>query len=168
VDEPLDIVVGRIERLARDAIVNASNRELMAGAGVDHAIRSAAGPEMSALLARHGPMGMRPAVMTPGFALPAKFVIHTAAPVWFIPGDRDEKIAGLALCYSACLEIAAQAGLRTLAFPALGTGIFGWPKDLACRIALATVRGTRAEGLSVTFCCFTEEDAEIYRAEMAR
>lgn len=163
----IDIVVGRIEALARDAIVNPANRELAPGGGADGAIRDAAGPELTALLNRHGPLGAKGALLTPGFALPARFVIHTAAPVWFGAGDRDEKIAGLAQCYSACLETAAEAGLRTIAFPALGTGIYGWPKQLACSIAVSMARAN-GEALDVTFCCFTQADAAIYAAELSR
>lgn len=162
----LDVTIGRIETLAVDAIVNAANRELIAGAGVDGAIRRAAGPQLTQHLTRHGPLPLSNVLVTPGYALPARFVIHTAAPIWSQSGARDAKIAALAQCYRACLSAAAETGLHEIAFPALGTGIYGWPKDLACRIAVETTRAApRAPG-RIIFCCFTEDDAGIYRAEL--
>ncbi|MGE3143669.1 MAG: macro domain-containing protein [Hyphomonadaceae bacterium] len=164
----LQVIVARIEHLALDAIVNPANRELLPGGGADGAIRAAAGPALNDMLARHGPLPESGALLTPGFRLPARFIIHTAAPIWRAPGDEDEKIAALAHCYRACLDCAAEARLAALAFPALGTGIYGWPKELACRIAVETVRGAARAPARVVFCCFTDDDADIYRAELGR
>ncbi len=161
-----EIVIGRIERLALDAIVNPANQALIPGGGADGAIRRAAGPDLDALLAKHGPLPQRGVLMTPGFRLPAKFILHVAAPIWEAPGGRDEKIAGLAHCYSASLNAAADARLASLAFPAIGTGIYGWPKALACAIAVSTVKNAPRAPARIVFCCFTREDADIYRAEL--
>lgn len=163
----LEVVVARLETLAVDAIVNAANRELAPGAGVDGAIRRAAGPALTEALNRHGPLPDSNVLITPGFALPARFVIHTAAPVWHGQATRDHKIAALAQCYRACLTAAHEASLHAIAFPALGTGIYGWPRDIACRIAIATTRASPHAPQRVLFCCFTEEDAAFYREALA-
>jgi len=160
----LEVVVARLETLAVDAIVNAANRELEPGAGVDGAIRRAAGPGLTELLTRHGPLPDSNVLLTPGFALPAAFVIHTAAPIWHGAGTQDHKVAALAQCYRACLAVAHEASLHAIAFPALGTGIYGWPRDIACRIAIATTRAAPHAPQRVVFCCFTEEDAAFSRA----
>jgi O-acetyl-ADP-ribose deacetylase (regulator of RNase III) len=166
---PFEIVVGRIERLAVDAIVNAANRALARGSGVDGAIRAAAGPRLDALLATLGGVAEGQAIVTPGFELPARFVIHTAAPVYFAAGDEAEKIRRLGACYCACMAAAHKAGCASIAFPALGTGAFGWPKALGCEIAIAHVQAALAQapGLRrIVFCCFAEEDAALYRAAL--
>jgi O-acetyl-ADP-ribose deacetylase (regulator of RNase III) len=165
----LEIVVGRIERLAVDAVVNAANRALARGSGVDGALRAAAGPGLDALLATYRGLAEGQALVTPGFDLPARLVIHTVAPIYFAAGDEAEKIALLGACYRACVEAAQQAGCASLGFPALGTGTFGWPKPLGCEIAVANVKAAspRAPSLSrIIFCCFTEEDAALYRAAL--
>jgi len=159
----LEVVVARLETLAVDAIVNAANHELAPGAGVDGAIRRAAGPGLTELLTRHGPLPDSNVLITPGFALPARFVIHTAAPIWHGLGTRDHKVAALAQCYRAALSAAHDASLHSLAFPALGTGIYGWPRDIACRVAIATTRAAPHAPQRVLFCCLTEEDAAFYR-----
>ena len=162
-----EIVVGRIERLAVDAVVNAANSALIRGSGVDGALRGAAGPRLDALLATYGGLEEGHALVTPGFDLPAKHVIHTVAPIYFAAGDKVEKIERLGACYRACLEAAERSGCASIAFPALGTGAFGWPKTLGCEIALANVEAglAKAPGVArVIFCCFVEEDAALYRA----
>jgi O-acetyl-ADP-ribose deacetylase len=166
-DLQLDVVVGRIERMAVDAIVNPANRELLPGGGADGAIRDAAGPELDALLATLGPLPEGGAIATPGFDLPARFVIHTAAPIWRVPGPEDHKQAVLAACYRASVTEAARVGAKSLAIPALGTGIYGWPFALATNIAIAAVRACAVAPSRVVFCCFTERDADIYRAALA-
>lgn len=166
----LDVIVGRIETLALDAIVNAANRELIGGAGVDGAIRRAAGPKLNALLATMGALEEGAALITPGFALPARHVIHTVAPIYHSPGAETEKIARLASCYRECLMAAAREGLESIAFPALGTGAFGWPKELGCEIAVETVTEQLAfaPGVArVVFCCFVEGDAALYRRQLS-
>lgn len=163
----LEIVVDRIERLEVDAIVNPANRGLIPGAGADGAIRQAAGPALSVLLAQKAPLPARGALLTPGFDLPARYVIHTAAPVWDGPGGQDAKRRGLERCYRACLDVAAETDIESLAFPALGTGIFGWPKDIACAIAVRTVRAHKRAPARVIFCCLTAADANFYRAVLS-
>jgi O-acetyl-ADP-ribose deacetylase (regulator of RNase III) len=97
--------------------------------------------------------------------LPARYVVHTVAPIYFAPGERHEKIMLLRSCYRECLAAAHAHGCASIAFPAIGTGAFGWPKKLGCSIAVAGVRESETD-LRVTFCCFSEEDAALYRAEL--
>lgn len=152
--------------MAVDAIVNAANGALAPGGGVDGAIRAAAGPELDRLLAHAGGLEEGAALATPGFQLPAPWIIHTVAPIWRAPGLEADKIARLSQCYRSCIEAAADLSLSTLAFPALGTGAFGWPKPLACETALGGVRAAlaRFKGLqSVIFVCFSSDDAAVYR-----
>ncbi len=161
-----EVLVGRIETLALDAVVNAANKALRPGTGVDGAIRAAAGPELTALTDTLAPIEDGAAVLTPGFGLPARHIIHTAAPIWTAPGPEGEKVAGLARCYTASITLAHEHALESLAFPCLGTGNFGWPRGFACAIAIAACEQALADAPTVTrivFCCFTEADAEIYR-----
>lgn len=164
----IDVIVGRIETLACDAIVNAANAALYPGGGVDGAIRTAAGPAMNARLAEAGELEFGAALVTPGFALPARHVIHVAAPIWTQPGPAAAKERGLARVHQAAIAAARAIPAASLAFPALGTGAFGWPKPLAARIAADAVRRALAQGPSlwVVFCCFSEADAAIYRAAL--
>jgi O-acetyl-ADP-ribose deacetylase (regulator of RNase III) len=164
-----EILVARIETLALDAVVNAANRQLLPGTGVDGALRAAAGPELTRLTTTMAAIGDGDAVLTPGFAAPARHIIHTAAPVWVLPGDESEKIAGLGRCYANCIALAAEHRLASIAFPCLGTGNFGWPRDLACSIAIDHAHAARLRAPGVTrivFCCFTEADAAPYRARL--
>lgn len=166
----ISVLVGRIETLALDAVVNAANRDLLPGTGVDGALRGAAGPELTRLTATLGPLAEGEAVLTPGFGAPARHIIHTAAPVWWSPGDEAEKIAALGRCYRNAIALAGAHGFAAIAFPCLGTGNFGWPRDLACRIACEASAGALAGAPSIkrlVFCCFAEADAEIYRVELA-
>jgi O-acetyl-ADP-ribose deacetylase (regulator of RNase III) len=167
---PFEILIARIETLDVDAVVNAANRELMAGTGVDGAIRAAAGPELTQLTHNMTPLEDGEARLTPGFRLSARHIIHVAAPIWTLPGEKAAKVAGLAACYRACIEVAGKETLSSIAFPCLGTGNFGWPRDFACAIAVAACEDalTTAPSLSrVVFCCFTEADATPYRAALA-
>lgn len=164
----LDVIVGRIETLALDAVVNPANSALLPGGGADGAIRRAAGPELGNLLAQAGGLSEGAALVTPGFRLPARWVIHTVAPRWR-PGI-GERGALLGQCYRSCVEAAAELGLRRIGFPALGAGGYGWPMDKASDIAVASTR----EALSrfrdieqIVFCCIAEPDAAIYRARLA-
>lgn len=164
---PFEILVGRIETLGVDAVVNAANKNLAPGSGVDGALRAAAGADLTKLTDRLGPIKIGEAVITPGFKLPAKFIIHTAAPIWTEPGPEGEKVAGLAKCYLSSVKMAASRQFRSLAFPCLGTGIYGWPRGFACGIAIAACEQALQEAPSierVVFCCFSEDDADIYRA----
>jgi O-acetyl-ADP-ribose deacetylase (regulator of RNase III) len=163
------IIVARIETLKLDAVVNAANRELAPGAGVDGALRAAAGPELTKHTDKLPRLDEGAAVITPGFRAPAKHIIHTAAPVYFHEGDESAKIAVLSRCYESSITLAGEQGLTSIAFPCLGTGIYGWPRELACTIALdATARALESAPsiTDLTFCCFTEDDADVYRARL--
>jgi O-acetyl-ADP-ribose deacetylase len=166
----VSVMVGRIETLALDAIVNAANRQLLPGTGVDGALRAAAGPELTRLTATMPPIAEGEAVLTPGYGAPARHIIHTAAPIWVLPGDEGDKIAALGRCYRNCIVLAGAHALTSIAFPCLGTGNFGWPRPLACRIAIESSVDALSAAPSIiqlVFCCFTEADADVYRAELA-
>ncbi|MBS0386068.1 MAG: macro domain-containing protein [Proteobacteria bacterium] len=166
---PFEIQVARIETLALDAVVNAANTRLMPGGGVDGALRAAAGDELTRLTDTLGPIEEGGATVTPGFKLPARYIIHTAAPVWHAPGEKGAKVATLARCYTASIVMASSRQFASLAFPCLGTGNFGWPRDFACAIAIAACEEALARAPSITrlvFCCFTEADATPYRAAL--
>ncbi len=163
---PFEILVARIETLALDAVVNAANRDLAPGTGVDGALRASAGPELTKHTETLLPLDPGQAILTPGFNLPARFIIHTAAPVWTAPGLEGEKVADLAACYAACIALAQEHKLKSIAFPCLGTGNFGWPRGFACAIAIAACEQALPAAPSVervVFCCFTATDAELYR-----
>lgn len=129
---------GDITRMAVDAIVNAADEQLAGGGGVDGAIHRAAGPELVEASRALAPCPTGEARITPGFALPARFVVHAVGPVWR-GGGRGE--AGLlASAYMASLDIAAEAGARSIAFPAISTGVYGYPKAAAATVALAAIR----------------------------
>ncbi len=166
----MEILVGRIETLALDAVVNAANRRLQPGTGVDGALRAAAGPDLTRATAALGGVGEGEAVITPGFALPARHVIHTAAPVWHASRDDGAKVAALTGCYASSLALAHAHGLASIAFPCLGTGNFGWPRDIACETAIITCHAVSAETnlKHIVFCCFSDADADVYRAHMQR
>jgi O-acetyl-ADP-ribose deacetylase len=153
-----------ITTLAVDAIVNAANAELFPGGGVDGAIRKAAGREMDDELFRIGWCEPGTAVITPGYRLPAKWAIHTVAPI-YSAGTGQEPV--FAHCYESALKIADERGIATIAFPCIGTGIYGWPADLAARLAFDTVvthLKSCAQQTTVTFCCFSDADRARYAA----
>jgi O-acetyl-ADP-ribose deacetylase (regulator of RNase III) len=157
-----------ITTLAVDAIVNAANEELAPGGGVCGAIHRAAGPELAKACARAGPCPTGQARMTPGFRLPARFVIHAVGPVWH--GGRAGEAELLASTYRAALDIARREKLASVAFPAISTGIYGYPLTEATGIAVSTVRSElRAPGSvsRVVFACFNEDALRAYDAELA-
>ena len=155
-----------ITTLAADAIVNAANCSLLGGGGVDGAIHRAAGPELLEACRKFGGCRTGEARITPGFKLPAKFVIHTPGPVWY-GGTRGEAEL-LASCYRNSLRLAAEAGCRNIAFPGISTGVYGYPRELAAQVALDTVRKWReALPQEVIFVCFSAADLEVYRKLLA-
>ena len=151
----IEIVESDITRLAVDAIVNAANKTLQGGGGVDGAIHRAAGPELRAACAALGACETGEAKITPGFRLPGRYVIHTVGPVWG-GGERGEDRL-LASCYRNSLALGLNHDLATIAYPAISTGAYGYPPERAARIALRTViaglAGTEAIE-RVVFCCF--------------
>ena len=155
-------VSGDITKLHVDAIVNAANMSLLGGGGVDGAIHRAAGPELLEACRKLSGCGTGDAKATPGFRLPAKWIFHAVGPVWN-GGHRneDELLAG---CYRRALELAAEHKARSIAFPAISTGIYGFPADHAARIAVDTVKEhVEASGVElVNFVCFDERTLGIY------
>jgi len=160
---------GDITQLPVDAIVNAANRSLLGGGGVDGAIHRAAGPELLAFCRTLSGCPTGEAKLTPGFSLPAKHVIHTVGPVWRGGGSGEDGL--LASCYRRSLEVAQRHGCTGVAFPAISTGIFGFPADRAAAIAVRTVSAVlQQQELPdvVVFCCFSEASADHHRAALAR
>ena len=155
------VVVGDITLLDTDGIVNAANNSLLGGGGVDGAIHHAAGPELLACTRQLGGCPTGEARITPGFRLPARWVIHTVGPVW--RGGSGNEAALLANCYRHSLQLALLYQVQSIAFPAISTGVYGYPKEQAARIAVENVRSLEQDFSRVLFCCYSEEDAAIYR-----
>lgn len=156
----IEVVRADITALAVDAIVNAANETLLGGGGVDGAIHRAAGPELKAHCRALGGCPTGEARLTPGFMLPARYVIHTVGPVWH--GGRSNEAALLAGCYRQSLELARQHGARTIAFPSISTGAYGYPKEQAARIALTVMREYESHFDRIVCCCFSETDRALY------
>ena len=165
----LDIVVADITTLNVDAIVNAANRSLLGGGGVDGAIHRAAGPDLLAECRTLDGCETGSAKITRGYRLKAKHVIHAVGPVWG-GGDKDEE-GLLAGCYCTALDLAAANRLLTIAYPAISTGIYRFPADLAARVAVGTVASeiaARPRGMArVIFCCFSPDSAEHHKDAFA-
>lgn len=165
----LDVTVADITRLALDAIVNAANGTLLGGGGVDGAIHRAAGPQLLAHCRTLGGCPTGAARITPGFALPARRIIHTVGPVW--RGGTEGEDALLAACYRESLALAAGEGLSALAFPAISTGVYGFPPERAAPLAVAAVLDHLDGPTSITrvvFCCFSPSSAELHHDALAR
>ena len=165
----LDIIVADITTLDVDAIVNAANRKLLGGGGVDGAIHRAAGPGLRAECAKLGGCDTGSAKITGGHQLKARHIVHAVGPVWNGGGQNEDGL--LAGCYRTALDLAAAARLSSIAFPAISTGVYGFPADRAARIAVGTVSSevsAAPRGLTqVIFCCFSDASAAHHRDAFA-
>ncbi|NLH94125.1 MAG: O-acetyl-ADP-ribose deacetylase [Candidatus Cloacimonetes bacterium] len=160
----IKLTQGNIVDFAGDAIVNAANKSLLGGGGVDGAIHRAAGPELLAECRTLGGCPTGQARLTRGYQLPARYVIHTVGPVW--KGGNHGENELLSSCYRESLQLADRQGLRSIAFPNISTGVYGFPKEPAARIAIQTVREfleARPE-MEVSFFCFDAENYAIYQS----
>lgn len=165
----MTIAEGDITRLNVDAVVNAANESLLGGGGVDGAIHAAAGPELLAECRGLGGCPTGEARITGGYLLAAKYVIHTVGPVWQGGGQGEEAL--LEACHRNSLTLARDTGVRTIAFPAISTGVYRFPGDRAAAVAVRTVAEFLAQNdlpVSVVFCCFGGDSAEARRAALKR
>ena len=157
------VVNGDITKQAVDAIVNAANNSLLGGGGVDGAIHRAAGPELLEECRMLGGCATGQAKITKGYRLPAKWVVHTVGPIWHGGEQREDEL--LASCYRSCFALAEERGIRTIAFPSISTGAYGFPMDGAARIAVTETRRVLERSSSVEkvlLVCFGQEALEIH------
>jgi len=162
----ITLVKGDITKLKVEAIVNAANRTLLGGGGVDGAIHRAAGPQLLEECKKLGGCETGEAKITKGYNLPAKYVIHTVGPIWYGGNSNEEKL--LASCYRNSLQLAVENGIKTIAFPSISTGAYGYPIELASAIALSEtkkfIKSEPAEDLDeITFVLFSDYDFGIYQ-----
>ncbi|WP_420440661.1 O-acetyl-ADP-ribose deacetylase [Candidatus Poriferisodalis sp.] len=161
----LELALGDITIEQVDAIVNAANETLLGGGGVDGAIHRAAGPELLAHCRTLGGCSTGQAKVTPGFGLPARWVIHTVGPIWH--GGRHGEAELLASCYRESLARADEVGARSVAYPAISTGVYGYPMAPATQVAVETARSTPTDVALIRFVCFNDEALSAYQTALA-
>jgi len=160
----IEIIKADITGLHVDAIVNAANSSLLGGGGVDGAIHAAAGPALLEACRKLGGCSAGDVKMTPGFDLPVKMILHTVGPRWH--GGKEGESDVLASCYEKCLQLGLSEGARSISFPAISTGLYGYPKRQAAVIALTALNKYQDRYQSIICCCFSDSDVWIYQKVM--
>ena len=158
----IEVTVADITQLKFDAIVNAANNSLLGGGGVDGAIHRAAGPQLLQATSKIGGCPTGEARITAGYNLPARWIIHTVGPVWQDGNHNEDEL--LSNAYRNSLQLAISNNIKTIAFPSISTGVYGFPKQRAAKVAIAQFRAHENFFHKITACCFSDNDAAIYRS----